>query len=109
MSRLDEAKTAPLSGSLGTLVSGLDLRKDLDAATAAALRALLLERLVLVFPDQHLSADEQRALMRHFGEVEKHPERPRVLEDSDDLTEGAAVTVWIGDERREGAPVLHLE
>ncbi|MCA9650321.1 MAG: hypothetical protein KC501_10455 [Myxococcales bacterium] len=32
-----------------------------------------------------------------------------VLEDSDDLTEGAAVTVWIGDERREGAPVLHLE
>ncbi|HPG26003.1 MAG TPA: TauD/TfdA family dioxygenase [Myxococcota bacterium] len=109
MSRLDEAKTAPLSGSLGTLVSGLDLRKDLDAATVAELRALFLERLVLVFPDQHLSPDEQRALMRHFGEVEKHPERPRVLEDSDEevviITPAAGVSaVWHCDYQPDFLP-----
>ena len=33
---------------------------------------------------QHLSPDEQRALMRRFGEIERHPERPEILEGSDE-------------------------
>jgi taurine dioxygenase len=99
MSNLSQATIEPLSGSLGVQVSGLELRKDLDEATVADLRKLILDRLVLLFPDQHLSSDEQRALMRHFGEVEKHPERPRMLEDSDEevvvITPSAGVSaVW---------------
>ncbi len=92
-------KIVPLSGSLGAEVSGLDLRKDLDEATVADLRALLLDRLVLLFPDQHLSPDAQRILMRHFGEVEKHPERPQILEGSDEevvvvAPSGGVSAVW---------------
>lgn len=83
MSRLSHARIESLSGSLGAQVSGLDLRQDLDESTVAELRSLLLDRLVLLFPDQHLSPDDQRMLMRQFGEVEKHPERPQILEDSD--------------------------
>jgi taurine dioxygenase len=99
MSKLDGAKTESLSGSLGTLVSGLDLRDAQGPEDVAALRQLLLDRLVLIFPDQHLSPDEQRKLMACFGEVEKHPERPRVLEDSDEevvvITPSAGVSaVW---------------
>jgi alpha-ketoglutarate-dependent taurine dioxygenase len=74
----------PLGGSLGAQVTGLDLRTDLDEQSIRALRRLILERLVVFLPDQHLSSAEQRAVMAHFGEVEKHPERPRVLEDSDE-------------------------
>jgi len=83
MSRLSHARIESLSGSLGVQVAGLDLKRDLDEATIAELRSLLLDRLVLLFPDQHLSPDDQRTLMRHFGEIEKHPERPQILEGSD--------------------------
>lgn len=104
-----ELRVEPLSGSLGAQVEGLDLRRDLDDATVAELRALLLERLVLVFPDQHLTSDDQRSLMRHFGEVEKHPERPRILEDSDQevvvVTPSAGVSaVWHCDYEPDFVP-----
>ena len=99
MPGLDGMKTAALSGSLGALVSGIDLREVEGPEEVAALRALLLDRLVLVFPDQHLDADEQRAVMARFGEVEKHPERPQVLADSNEevvvITPSAGVSaVW---------------
>ena len=55
MTNLSRATLESMSGSLGTQVAGLDLRKDLDPETVSALRALLLDRLVLLFPDQHLS------------------------------------------------------
>lgn len=89
----------PLSGSLGAQISGLDLRSDLDDALVAELRRVLLDRLVLLFPDQHLSSEEQRAFMRWFGEVEKHPERPQILEDSDEevvviAPSGGVSAVW---------------
>ena len=62
-SNLARSSIEPLSGSLGVQVEGLDLRKDLDEATQRELRQLLLDRLVLLFPDQRLSADDQRTLM----------------------------------------------
>lgn len=77
-------ETRPASGSLGLCVEGLDLRKDLDDETVAALRERVLDRLVLFFPDQHLSWQEQRDVMRRFGEIEAHPERPQILPDADE-------------------------
>lgn len=92
-------ETEPLSGSLGLRIDGLDLRRDLSAATVALLRQLLLERLVLLFPDQSLSADEQRSFMRWWGEVEAHPERPQILAGSDEevvviAPSGGVSAVW---------------
>ena len=55
MSNLSRASIEPLSGSLGAMVSGLDLRGGLDDATVSELRDLILDRLVLVLPDQNLS------------------------------------------------------
>jgi len=74
----------PSSGSIGAEVSGLDLRKPLGDDAIATIRRLIQDRLVLFFPDQSLSPDEQRAFMRQLGTVQKHPERPRVLEGSED-------------------------
>jgi alpha-ketoglutarate-dependent taurine dioxygenase len=94
-----ELRTEPLSGSLGAEVRGIDLKRGLDAATVAALRRLVLDRLALFFPDQFLTPDEQRAFMRHFGEVEVHPERPQILDGTNEevviiAPSGGISAVW---------------
>ena len=79
-----ELRIEPLGATLGAEVRGVDLARPLDAATTAELRRLVLERLVLFFPEQFLTPDAQRAFMRGFGEVEAHPERPQRLAGSDE-------------------------
>ncbi len=71
-----DLKLEPLQPSIGTVVHGLDLATDLDAADAADaemvryLRALWLERRVLVFRDQgHLSRQQMVEFAERFGEV----------------------------------------
>ncbi|MFN8027460.1 MAG: TauD/TfdA family dioxygenase [Acidimicrobiia bacterium] len=74
-----------LSGSLGAEIRGIDLART-TGADAAVLRDLLLEHMVLFFPEQHLTPDEHLAFGRHFGELEAHPnldlerERPEFFE-----------------------------
>ena len=74
-----------LSGSLGAEVRGVALA-EVDAAAAEEIRRLLLEHMVLFFPEQHLTPDEHIAFGRHFGELESHPnldlrrERPEFFE-----------------------------
>ena len=74
-----------LSGSLGAEVRGIALGSA-DATDAEAIHALLMEHMVLFFPEQHLSADEHLAFGRLFGDLEAHPnldlqrERPEFFE-----------------------------
>ena len=84
MTQPDHWKILPSSGSIGAEITGVDLRKPLEPEAIAAIRRLIVERLVLFFPGQSLSPDEQRAFMRQLGAVQKHPERPRILEGSDE-------------------------
>lgn len=60
-----------VSGALGGLVNGLDLRQ-LDSATVDGLRAALLEHQVLFFRDQHLSVDQFESFVTQFGELDNH-------------------------------------
>ncbi len=104
-----EFATEPASGALGLFVSGLDLNRPLDTVTVARLRSLLLEKLVLLFPDQHLSPDAQRRFLAHFGEIEKHTERPQILEDSDEEVvivspAGGVSAVWHCDYEEDFLP-----
>lgn len=59
----------PLDATFGALVTGLKLA-ELDDATWGALHAVWLEHALLVFPDQHLSREEQIAFARRFGPLE---------------------------------------
>lgn len=74
-----------LSGSLGAEVRGIELG-GATAVDATAIHDLLMEHMVLFFPEQHLSADEHLAFGRLFGELEAHPnldlqrERPEFFE-----------------------------
>ncbi|CAB4593778.1 MAG: taurine dioxygenase [Actinobacteria bacterium] len=81
----DDLDVRRLSGSLGAEVRGVALGRA-TADDAATIRSLLLEHMVLFFPDQHLDADEHLAFGRLFGELEAHPnldlarERPEFFE-----------------------------
>ena len=55
--------------TLGAIVTHVDLRA-LDEAAWRAIEAAFLEYAVLVFPGQELSAQEQVAFARRFGEIE---------------------------------------
>jgi taurine dioxygenase len=76
-----ELDVRPLSPTIGAEIGGIDCATDLDDDTVAAIRRAWLERLVVFFPDQHLSDETQIAFARRFGELtESHPVEPQVLE-----------------------------
>ena len=66
-----------LSPFIGSEVTGIDLKQPLSDETFAAIRALLLDRGVLFFNDQHLSPEQQLAFTQRFGTVNTNgPARP---------------------------------
>ena len=60
---------APLEASFGAVVTGLRLA-DLDDAAFSRLYDTWLEYALLVFPDQHLSNEQQVEFATRFGELE---------------------------------------
>ncbi|MCB0995261.1 MAG: TauD/TfdA family dioxygenase [Acidimicrobiales bacterium] len=64
----------PQTRAIGATVRGLDLRDAVSDETLAALRAALVEHLVLCFPDQGaMTPDHQLAFARRWGTLEPHP------------------------------------
>ena len=61
-----------LSGSLGAEIRGISLEK-VGPREAEVIRDLLIDHLVLFFPDQHLEPETHIAFGRHFGKLEGHP------------------------------------
>ena len=67
-----------LSGSIGAVIRGVDLRHVTDE-TVAAIRQAWLARKVVFFPGQHLDDEAHLAFSRRFGELtEGHPVIPAV-------------------------------
>ena len=68
----------PLSGSIGAVINGVNLR-DLDSATVEAIRKVWLERKVVFFQGQHLDPDAHLTFAGLFGEpTEGHPVIPGI-------------------------------
>jgi taurine dioxygenase len=63
----------PMTAALGAEVRGVDLSGELGQQTIAALRAALLDHLVLVFRDQDLDTASHIAFARRFGEIKLPP------------------------------------
>ena len=59
--------------TLGAVVSGVDLTKDLPEPVVAELRRALVEYKVLFFRDQPLTPAQHVSFARRFGELELHP------------------------------------
>jgi taurine dioxygenase len=68
-----------VTGRIGAEVSGLDLARDLDGGTVAAIRAALGEHKALVFNGVDLDDEGQQRFAAHFGELTTaHPTVPAV-------------------------------
>ena len=73
-----ELDVTPLSGSIGAVIRGLDLR-DVHEATVAAIRQVWLDRKVVFFPGQDLDPSSHQEFASRFGELtEGHPVIPGV-------------------------------
>ena len=68
-----EFEARPLDGEIGAEVIGLDLDREIDTATAAALNELWLDAAILLFRGIGTSNERHLRLSRVFGELEVHP------------------------------------
>lgn len=72
-----ELEIQKVTGRIGARVSGLDITRELDAATVAAVRAALNEHKALVFDATGLDDEGQLVFARNFGELTTaHPTVP---------------------------------
>src|SRR5688572_17399934 len=69
----DQLRVDPLTPAIGGEVTGVDLTRPLDPSTRDAIEAALLDRVVLFFRDQPMTAEQQIALARQFGEISITP------------------------------------
>lgn len=85
----------PLPGALGAEIFGVDLSAPLDDGTIAAIRSALLDHLLVVFRDQHLTVERHAAFARRFGPLHRfaytaaqalpgHPDVLRVVKEKED-------------------------
>ncbi len=77
MTKISVRKLTP---AIGGVIEGADLSKPLDDGQVAEIRAALLDRKVIFFEDQHISAVQHRDFAARFGELHTHPLYPGVPE-----------------------------
>ncbi len=104
-----------LCGAGGAEVRGLDLSKPLAPETLTALRRALADHCVLLFRDQKLEPDSQKAFARQFGPLaetpfikplEGHPEMMRVVREPDEKKKLNFGGRWHSDLTFQVEPVL---
>jgi len=64
-----EPRIAPIDATLGAVVTDITL-SQMDAVTWKAIEQAFHKHAVLVFPDQHLTEEEQVAFANRFGDLE---------------------------------------
>ena len=91
--QMTDFQVEPLDASFGATVTGLKL-VEIDAASFRRLYDTWLEHALLIFPDQHLSKEQQVEFAKRFGELEfdlvaisnvKKDGSIRVEDDSDNM------------------------
>lgn len=92
-------KVRKLSESLGALISGVDLKGELDDDTVAAIRQAWLDHIVLVFPGQQLSEADQERFGRTLGELQE-------VRTGQAIGEGHPAMMLITNVRDTGAPTV---
>jgi taurine dioxygenase len=68
----------PLAYALGAEVTGVDLRKALDAEVVSEIRKAALDHIVLCFPGQELEPEAHMAFCRNFGALDDNRLSPHL-------------------------------
>ena len=100
---MENFKLHHLSPAIGTEIQGIDLSRVLSTEIIDWLTELLVERKVLFFRDQALTADQHIAFAARFGELEIHPftknntQHPEVIQLYNDKKHPPKVNKWHSD------------
>ncbi len=90
--------TRALTRTFGAEVSGVDLAKPLDAASANTLRELWQRHSLLLFRDQKLDEAQQVAFSRHFGTLEIHVRREYLSPENPEI-------LYVSNVKKDGRPI----
>ena len=90
--------TRPLTKTFGAEVTGVDLARPLDAATAKTLRELWQTHSLLLFRDQKLDEAQQVAFSRHFGALEIHVRREYLSPENPEI-------LYVSNVKKDGRPI----
>src|SRR3954447_10812803 len=96
-----QVEIIPTGAALGAEIRGVDLARPLDDATFAAIEDAYDKHGVIYFRDQHLTAPQQVAFTRRFGEIEFNifgerwsvPGRPEIVVVSNITEDGTLIGV----------------
>ncbi|MHA1107579.1 MAG: TauD/TfdA dioxygenase family protein [Alphaproteobacteria bacterium] len=91
----------PSGKALGAEITGIDLSRDLAPAEIADIHAAWLEHLVLNFPGQDISPEDQSRFAAHFGTVGKY-HRPKDQQHPD---HASSTYMLISNIRENGQPI----
>jgi taurine dioxygenase len=80
---MPEIDIRPIAGAIGAEIGNVDVSRDLDEATIAAIRRALLAHCVIFFRNQTLSAERHKAFTRRFGPIFIHPNYRGMQADSE--------------------------
>jgi taurine dioxygenase len=70
---MSTAQIIPMEGPLGDVITGVDLHEPLTDDDRAAVRRALADRLLVAFPEQHLSLPEEERFASSCGRLWLHP------------------------------------
>jgi len=90
--------TRALTRTFGAEVSGVDLAKPLDAASANTLRELWQRHSLLLFRDQKLDEAQQVAFSHHFGALEIHVRREYLSPENPEI-------LYVSNVKKDGRPI----
>lgn len=117
MATLAKVTFAQITPHTGAVVSGVDLRTELDRETVAAIRAALLRHGVLFFRDQDINRDQTAAFLANFGQLGTDPFSVAALappspelsvHDMPTTANARATAVWHMDSTLAPAPAAFL-
>jgi taurine dioxygenase len=93
-----DCRVVRLAGALGAEVYGIDLARLSTKQEIDAIKQLLLQHLVLFFPNQNLTVDQHVEFGRMFGPLEGHPNLKNPFTHHTELFELAATHGGVADE-----------
>jgi taurine dioxygenase len=102
-----------VGAACGAEVEGVDLSRPLGEADFAAIHDAFVEHQVIVFRDQDITIEDQKAFGRRFGELTVHPFAPSeddapdvIVFDNDADNPPWGTDVWHSDETFRATPPL---
>jgi len=98
-------KIDPVSPALGARITGIDLSKDLSSEAFEAIHRAWLDHLVLIFPDQDLTEEEQVRFARLWGEF---PVRDRYDKRAEKDTADKSIMLVSNVRDKDGKPIGSL-